>query len=121
MIQEYPCPCCGYLVFEEPPGSYGICPICFWEDDLVQLADPSYEGGANQASLLEAQDNFSEHGWCEQRVAPHVRPPAADDRRDPEWRPLDESRDRIGPTGEPKWLGQEPNLAVLYYWRERVA
>lgn len=23
----YPCPCCGYLVFEEGPGSYDICPI----------------------------------------------------------------------------------------------
>jgi len=31
----YPCPCCGYLVFTEPPGSYDICSICFWEDDPV--------------------------------------------------------------------------------------
>jgi rubrerythrin len=34
---KYPCPGCGYLVFDEPPGSYEICPICFWEDDLAQL------------------------------------------------------------------------------------
>ena len=32
-----PCPCCGYLVFDEEPGSYSICPICYWEDDAVQL------------------------------------------------------------------------------------
>ena len=34
---KYPCPGCGYLVFDEPPGSYEICPICFGEDDLAQL------------------------------------------------------------------------------------
>ncbi len=22
----YPCPCCGYFVFEESPESYNICP-----------------------------------------------------------------------------------------------
>ncbi len=37
---NYPCPCCGYLVFTEPPGSYTICPICFWEDDISQLRFP---------------------------------------------------------------------------------
>ncbi|WP_248129036.1 CPCC family cysteine-rich protein [Pseudomonas sp. W2Aug9] len=26
----FTCPCCGYAVFEEHPGSYDICPICFW-------------------------------------------------------------------------------------------
>ncbi|MCS6814521.1 MAG: CPCC family cysteine-rich protein, partial [Cyanobacteria bacterium] len=29
----YPCPCCGYLVLSQPPpGTYLVCPICFWED-----------------------------------------------------------------------------------------
>ncbi|WP_368483116.1 CPCC family cysteine-rich protein [Streptomyces niveus] len=23
----YPCPCCGYLVLGDMPGSYEICPI----------------------------------------------------------------------------------------------
>jgi Cysteine-rich CPCC len=32
-----------------PPGSYEICPVCFWDDDLVQLRWPTYAGGANQA------------------------------------------------------------------------
>ena len=35
--REYPCPCCVYLMFGAPPGSYDICKICFWEDDLSQL------------------------------------------------------------------------------------
>jgi hypothetical protein len=25
---QYPCPCCGFLVFDEEPGSFSICPIC---------------------------------------------------------------------------------------------
>jgi hypothetical protein len=36
-VNKYPCPCCGYLMFYEGPGSYDICKICFWEDDLSQL------------------------------------------------------------------------------------
>ncbi|MEV6629559.1 CPCC family cysteine-rich protein [Actinoplanes sp. NPDC051470] len=26
---RFPCPCCGYLEFGEPPGSYDSCEICF--------------------------------------------------------------------------------------------
>ncbi|WP_442944423.1 CPCC family cysteine-rich protein [Nostoc sp.] len=27
----YPCPCCGYKTLNiKPPGTYLICPICFW-------------------------------------------------------------------------------------------
>ena len=36
-VEKLPCPCCGYLVFDEPVGSFDICPICDWEDDDVQL------------------------------------------------------------------------------------
>ena len=50
-----PCPCCGFLVCEEPPGSYEICPVCGWENDGVQARAPGYRGGANEESLCEAQ------------------------------------------------------------------
>ncbi|MEH7657210.1 CPCC family cysteine-rich protein, partial [Bacillus velezensis] len=34
---KYTCPCCGYrTIEEEPPGTYEICNICYWEDDEVQ-------------------------------------------------------------------------------------
>ena len=55
MHAPYPCPCCGFLVFEEPSGSFEICPLCGWEDDSVQLQAPGYAGGANAESLCEAQ------------------------------------------------------------------
>ncbi|WP_456240065.1 CPCC family cysteine-rich protein [Actinopolyspora lacussalsi] len=54
----YPCPCCGYLVHDSPPGSYDICQICSWEDDPVQLRWPWYSGGANSESLVEAQSEY---------------------------------------------------------------
>ena len=39
---RYACPCCSYYTFEEKPsGTYYICPVCYWEDDIVQLG-PAY-------------------------------------------------------------------------------
>ena len=35
---RYACPCCGFLTLDEaPPGTFAICPVCFWEDDDVQF------------------------------------------------------------------------------------
>ena len=80
--QFYPCPCCGYKTLEcEPPGSYIICPICFWEDDGVQFRDPDYEGGANEVSLRQAQKNYFEFGASEKRFLTYVRPPSEEDQR----------------------------------------
>src|SRR6266404_5196315 len=90
----YPCPCCGYDVFGEPPGSFDICPICFWEDDVVQLAFPDLAGGANKCSLIEGQRNFAMFGACELRIKPHVRAPKESEAPNPAWRPLDSERDR---------------------------
>ncbi len=58
----HPCPCCGFMVFYEPVGSFNICPICFWEDDLVQLGFPDLAGGANKCSLIQGQQNFANFG-----------------------------------------------------------
>jgi len=50
------CPCCGYLTFEGALASYDICSVCSWEDDAIQEEDPTYSGGANNISLMEAQE-----------------------------------------------------------------
>ena len=87
--EKIPCPCCGYKTFyEEPNGTYIICPVCFWEDDPVQLEDPDYEGGANYVSLRQGQRNFIEFGTCEKRFIEHVRKSAKDEQRDSDWKPL---------------------------------
>lgn len=80
-MDRFACPCCGYETLdEEPPGTYDICEICFWEDDGVQYKDPDYRGGANHVSLREAQRNFIEYGACEESCLKHVRKPTESDK-----------------------------------------
>ena len=52
---DLPCPCCGFVVFSGTYGSYVLCPVCEWEDDGMQLANPTSSGGANRDALVDAQ------------------------------------------------------------------
>jgi Cysteine-rich CPCC len=36
-------------------GAFEICPVCGWEDDPAQSADPGLAGGANEPSLDAAR------------------------------------------------------------------
>jgi hypothetical protein len=60
---------------EESPGTFEICPVCNWEDDNVQAADPTFEGGANSVSLVQARRNFAEFGAMSKETLVHVRKP----------------------------------------------
>lgn len=112
-MHSYPCPCCGFLTFGEPPGSYEICDVCGWEDDHVQLAHPACRCGANGESLLEAQVNaIKQYPLSVTRVNGFER--------DPEWRPLSDKElratDVIPQTGLDYFHAateEEPG----YYWR----
>lgn len=76
LAPRYPCACCGYPTLDEaPPGTFAICPICWWEDDPVQVAHPSRRGGANDVSLIEARANYVAIGASEPRFVPQARPP----------------------------------------------
>lgn len=77
---KHKCPCCGFYTFNEKPGgTYGICPVCFWEDDWLQLQDKNYTGGANKVSLMQARKNFTEFGACEREMKKFVRKPRKDE------------------------------------------
>ncbi|MFN8817441.1 MAG: CPCC family cysteine-rich protein [bacterium] len=52
-----PCPCCGSKSISSA-GGYEICPVCGWEDDPTQAAEPEYKGGANRDSLNEARSKW---------------------------------------------------------------
>ena len=113
---NFTCPCCGYLTFEEWPGSYDICHVCFWEDDPVQLLDPWCEGGANKVSLQEAQRNFAEQGVSEARFKLNVKGVLSGDSRNPLWRRVRESDRRYVTT--PARMAEE-NAETdwkWYYW-----
>ncbi len=80
MIGRYACPCCGFLTLaQEPPGTYAVCPVCWWEDDDVQFRDPSYSSGANMVSLRQARVNFLATGASEERFLSCVRGPTLEE------------------------------------------
>jgi len=114
----FPCPCCGFLVFTEPPGSYEICPFCFWEDDGSQLEfATTLAGGANDPTLEQAQMNFRTLGACEERCRQFVRPASPNQPRDPEWRPIDRARDDFADVEDAKDRPPRHDES-LYYWRD---
>ncbi|KPH97870.1 Cysteine-rich CPCC domain containing protein [Actinobacteria bacterium OV450] len=118
VILKYPCVCCGRLTMGEPPGSYEICPVCFWEDDALQLRWPDWAVGANRTSLVEAQQNYQAFGACDERSVEHVRPPGDDEPQDRSWRLIDPERDHFEPQGVQ--LAVWPvDQTVLYWWRYR--
>jgi hypothetical protein len=88
-MRKYTCPCCGYKTIYRKETFFDLCPVCFWETDPTQLADPHYKGGANRPSLVEAQQNFIVFGACEKEVFPYVRMPLADEKKDKNWSPID--------------------------------
>jgi hypothetical protein len=116
-LNRFPCPCCGYLVFNEGPGSYDICPLCFWEDDAVQLEFATNGGGANKVSLVDGQRNFASFGACEESAAAHVRRPSEADQRDATWRPIDLKRDPFEDWRNNAARRAPQHGVELYYWR----
>jgi len=75
-MKEYECPCCGHLtLYEKPPGTFNICPVCFWEDDDAQFNDPDLQGGANKESLNQCRLNYASFGASSRDVIKYVRKP----------------------------------------------
>jgi ribonuclease HII len=78
--RRFACPCCGNLtLLVEPPGTFSLCEVCWWEDDPVQFADLDYEGGANAPSLHQARDFFKSIGVSDPNLKGHERAPRAEE------------------------------------------
>ena len=109
--RKYPCPCCGFLTFNEAAGSYDICPVCDWEDDEVQLHHPGMAGGANRYSLWQGQQSLlTQYPVSVEEAKGYLR--------DPSWRPLTPDElvtEAVPQTGREYFdaLGTEP---PSYYW-----
>lgn len=71
--KKYKCPCCGFYTFEKKEHAYDICPVCFWEDDPVQFANPTMENGANHVSLATARINYKHFSACDAEMKKYVR------------------------------------------------
>jgi hypothetical protein len=48
------CPVCGKSWL----GYMDICPVCEWQNDMVQLNHPDWEGCANKMSLNQAREAY---------------------------------------------------------------
>ena len=76
------CPCCGYRTLSpDQPGSYEVCPVCGWLDDLVGFQYPAAESDYNHVSLERARENFERCGACRPELVDRTRDP--DGERDP--------------------------------------
>ena len=116
-MERYTCPACGYLVFNEPPGSDEFCPVCGWQDDLSQLRFAKLAGGANRPSLIEAQRNYATLRTSDPQLLP--KPAVAIGLpRDLGWRPIHPLRDRLEELGTDD-VGEtyQEDRTAYYYWR----
>lgn len=112
--EEFPCPACGFLTFNEPPGSYDICKICGWEDDPVQLAHPRMQGGANRESLYEAQTKVVSKYPLTIQELDGVK-------RDPQWRLPTEEEAAVradAPKSGHDYFEATATEEPGYYWRQ---
>ena len=113
---RFPCVCCGYLVFEDPVGSWMICPICWWEDDLTQARWPMLTGAANQFSLIECQQNYLTTRASTVRLSRFVRAPLKNELKDPGFRLIDLSVDNFEQAHDHDHPWPDDRTA-LYWWR----
>lgn len=106
-----PGPACGFLTLTQGfYASYALCPLCDWEDDGMQLANPACAGGANRESLIEAQATALTTFPTSAAVQDYARSES--------WRPLSPSEiaTAMGECAEQYWK----NKAVVHpddaYW-----
>jgi len=79
------CPCCGYRTLTpDQPGSYEVCEICGWLDDLFGFYHPDTQSDYNYVSLSTARENVAEFGACLPGVVESTRDPDGDE-RDPNY------------------------------------
>lgn len=88
----YPCPCCGSRTFAAaPPGTYLVCPVCFWEDLPQEKLWPVLYCRA----LRQAQRTFQAIGACDPQYRHAVRPAEAHERPAEGWLTIDALSERL--------------------------
>ncbi len=95
---RYPCRACGHRTIVAPPpgppGTWQVCPICFWEDTPeqepeIELHWTGHGDRSNSVSLRQAQRNITAFGAAEPSYAGSVRAPLPEEAPDPAWRSED--------------------------------
>ncbi len=78
--QKYQCACCQHFTLDSEQGHFDICPVCYWQDDEIQLSKPDYQGGANTISLNRARLNYKKIGAIQDCYLSHVRAPTEEEK-----------------------------------------
>lgn len=68
------CECCKFYTLD-CDSNFDICPVCYWQDDLLQTEKPHYKWWANELSLEEWRLNFIKHWVSDLRDKNNVRNP----------------------------------------------
>ncbi|MBV9787195.1 MAG: hypothetical protein JOZ51_03410 [Chloroflexi bacterium] len=88
----YPCSCCGSRTLgAPPPGSYLICPVCFWED----LPQDQFWPVPYCRALRQAQRTFQTIGACDRHYIHDVRPAETHEQPPTGWRTIDDMSERL--------------------------
>ena len=70
---RYKCACCGnYTLIEKHDD---ICPVCYWQEDIVQEKYPDFEGGANEVNLKQERENYKIFDVSDKMFIDKVRKP----------------------------------------------
>lgn len=70
------CPCCNCLTISDyDEVIVDICPVCFWQYDIIGQSYPDRVRGPNKVSLDKARENYSRFGAAQKELLPFVRPP----------------------------------------------
>jgi hypothetical protein len=78
-MKKKKCQCCWYYTLDMD-SFFGICPVCYWEEDAVQNDDINYAWWANGPSLKEARENYKNFGASEILFKDSVRPPLEEEK-----------------------------------------
>lgn len=65
------CPACDYFSLPKR-GQYEICPVCFWEDDGLDVDQLDVVSGPNHLTLRQARANFRQIGACDLNAREHI-------------------------------------------------
>ena len=73
---NYKCPCCGFYTFAEPlNGTYDICPVCFWENDVFDPGEDQPSDENHGMTLAEGREAYKRLGAVREELLPYAREP----------------------------------------------
>jgi hypothetical protein len=73
--RRFQCPCCDYYTLDAR-GRHIVCPVCFWEDDGIDLDDIDGTSSANHITLRLGRANFARLGAADEAAVSLVAPRA---------------------------------------------